>query len=120
MKKNNTKKARSGSTTALLDDLIQKLKHHEFNRYLIVVSKNQGIATDELSQFIKSNNHHNATQYLNEIIIPHGWVIAKFHAGNPSKSWRWYVMPVKQALTQGIRKSLRNKIFQLLRSANDE
>lgn len=115
----NTKKIGSGLTSCL-EDLIQKLSTNDYHRYLIVISSNQGIATDQLSQFIKSNNHHNASQRLNEVLIPIGWVIAKFHAGNPSKSWQWYLMPVKRALTLGIRKSLRDKIFQLLRSANDE
>jgi len=116
----NTKKTESGSTTSHLDDLVQKLSCYKFNRYLIVISKNQGIATDELSQFIKSNNHHNASQYLNEIIIPLGWVIAKFRTDKPSESWRWHLMSVKRALTLGIDKRLRRKIYRLLEAANDE
>lgn len=116
----NTEKSKSGLTTATLDDLIQKLSCNDYHRYLIVISKHQGIATDRLSKFIKSNNHHNASQYLNEIIIPLGWVIAKFHDGNPSKDWRWHLMPVKRALTLGIDERLRRKIYRLLEAANDE
>ena len=116
----NTEKPKSGSTTAALDNLIQMLSCNKYHRYLKVIADNQGIVTDQLSKFIKSNNHADASQRLNEIIIPLGWVIAKFHAGNPCKSWRWYLMPVKRALTLGIDKRLRLKIYRLLEAANDE
>lgn len=119
MKHNTTKKPQSGSTSCL-EDLIQRLSHIKHSRYLKIIAENQGIATDQLSQFIKSNNHHNASQSLNEILIPIGYVIAKFHAGNPSKSWRWYLMPVKKALKLGIDKRLERKIYRLLEAANDE
>ena len=116
----NTLKQKSGSTTAQQNDLIQRLKSHKFKRYLIVISEHPRIATDELSQYIKSNNHHNASQYLNEVIIPLGWVIVKFPVENPSKSWRWHLIPVSKALRLGIDKRLRRKIYRLLECANDE
>lgn len=103
-----------------IDNLITRLSGNKYHRYLKVVAANQGIATDQLSGFIKSNNHHNASQCLNEIIIPLSWVIAKFPTDNPSASWLWYLMPVKRALTLGIDKRLRLKIYRLLEAANDE
>lgn len=103
-----------------IEQLVAKLSHSKYSRYLKIIAENQGIETDQLSHFTKGNNHHNASQCLNEILIPIGWVIAKFHTGNPCKSWRWYLIPVKKALKLGIRKSLRLKIFSLLGAANDE
>ncbi|WP_240222418.1 hypothetical protein [Rheinheimera hassiensis] len=103
-----------------VEQLISLLKHNEYNAYLRVIAANQGIATDQLSKFIKSNNHHNASQYLNEMLIPLGFVIAKFRTDKPSVSWRWYLMEVKRALQLGIDKRLRLKIFCLLEAANDQ
>lgn len=102
-----------------VEQLISQLKPNKYNAYLRVVADNPGIATDQLSALIKSNNHHNASQCLNEAIIPLSWVIAKFPTDNPSKSWQWYLMPVKRALKLGIDKRLRLKIFSLLGAAND-
>lgn len=117
----NTKKYQSGSTRCdKLEVLLQQLKAHKFNRYLIVLAENPRIATDDLSKFIKSNNHHNASQYLNEIIIPLGWVIAKFPDEQPNLSWHWLLLPVRKALKLGIDKRLKRKIFRLLEAANDE
>lgn len=101
-------------------ELIRKVSGTKYSQYLRIISAHQGILTDEISRYIKSNNQHNASQRLNEIIIPLGWVIAKFHAGNPCKSWRWYLMPVTKALKLGIDKRLRLKIYRLLEAANDE
>lgn len=119
MANHNTKKSNTNPTSCT-NELIQKLSCNDYHRYLKIIADHQGIATDQLSQFIKSNNHHNASQHLNETIIPLGWVIAKFHAGYPCKSWRWYLMPVKRALTLGIDNRLRLKIYRLLEAANDE
>ena len=115
----NTKKPESGSTSCA-SQLIARLSCNKYHRYLKVIADNQGIVTDQLSKFIKSNNHADASQRLNEIIIPLGYVIAKFHTGNPCKSWRWYLMSVKRALKLGIDKRLRLKIYRLLEAANDE
>lgn len=103
-----------------IEQLISLLKHNEYNAYLRVIAANQGIATDQLSKFIKSNNHHNASQYLNEMLIPLGFVIAKFRTDKPSVSWHWHLMEVKRALQLGIDKRLRLKIFRLLEAANDQ
>lgn len=117
---NNNTKTKATAPTSCANELIQKLSCNKYHRYLIVINNHPGIATDELSQFIKSNNHHNASQCLNEVIIPLSWVIAKFPTDNPSASWLWYLMPVKRALTLGIDKRLRQKIYRLLEAANDE
>lgn len=116
----NTKFHLSGSTSCLMEKLINQLRPHHFNRWLKVIYSNQGITTDKLSEHgLKSNNHHDASQHLNEQLIPLGWVIAKFPTDNKRKSWRWYLIPVKQALTLGIDKRLQRKIFRLLEAAND-
>jgi hypothetical protein len=109
------------STNTLINELIKKLRPHHFNRWLNVVYTNQGITTDNLSKHgLKSNNHHDASQHLNEQLIPLGWVIAKFPTEKRQKSWRWYLIPVKKALTLGIDQRLRRKIFRLLEASNDE
>jgi hypothetical protein len=118
---NNTNFNSSGSISSFDEELIKKLRPHHFNRWINVIYTNQGIATDKLSKHgLKSNNHHDASQHLNEQLIPLGWVIAKFPTESRHKSWRWYLMPVKKALTLGIDQRLRRKIFRLLEAANDE
>ncbi len=119
---NNTNFNSSGSTSALIDELVKRLRPHHFNRWINVVYTNQGITTDNLSKHdLKSNNHHDASQHLNEQLIPLGWVIAKFPIEERRhKSWRWYLVPVKKALTLGIDQRLRRKIYRLLEAANDE
>lgn len=120
MMDSNRNKSPSGMTSKPRFTPLEQLKHIKHSHYLKVISDNQGILTDRLSEHIKSNNHHNASQSLNNVLIPIGWVIAKFHTGNPCKSWRWYLIPVKKALKLGIDKRLRLKIYRLLEAANDE
>lgn len=115
----NTNKHTTNPTSQLVQ-LISTMSGNKYGRYLKVIASNQGIATDGLSKFIKSNNHHNSSQCLNETLIPLGWVIAKFPVDSPSKSWRWYLMPITKALKLGIDARLKRKIFRLMEAANDE
>ncbi len=91
-------------------------------KVLTIVWQNQGLLTHEIGDKFgcKSNNHHNVTRDLNPRLIKLGWVITKYHAGNPNGSWRWFVEPVIQALANPIRDSLRATIIENLEAANDE
>ena len=121
MMQDNTNFQSSGSTSASIEELVKKLRPHHFNRWIKVIYFNQGITTDKLcTHGLKSNNHHDASQHLNEQLVPLGWVIAKFPTNNRRRSWRWYLMPVKKALKLGIDARLQRKIFRLLEASNDE
>ena len=91
-------------------------------KVLTIVWQNQGLLTHEIGDKFgcKSNNHHNVTRDLNPRLIKLGWVITKYHAGNPNGSWRWFIEPVLQALANPIRDSLRATIIENMEAANDE
>lgn len=91
-------------------------------RVLSIVWNNQGILTHEIGDKFgcKSNNQHNSTRDLNPRLIKLGWVVTKYPNGNARGSWRWFIEPVLQALTNPILKSLRATIIENMEAANDE
>ena len=109
-------------TNPVLERLLTIARNHKERRILVLLSEQQGILTHEFSEKFdcKSNNYHNLSQDLNPRLIRLGWVISKYQAGQPSKSWRWYLEPVYIALQKPIRKDLRRTIHKHMEAANDE
>lgn len=94
-KNGSTPKGTTTNNADILQELINASQGTNYSKWLRVVWNNQGVLTNQLSEYgLQSNNHHNADQKLNPCIEPLGWQIVKRVKTKPNESWAWFIQPI--------------------------
>lgn len=113
MKKNGTPKGTTQKDNAILQELINASHGTSYSKWLGVVWNNQGILTNQLSEHgLQSNNHHNASQVLNERIEPLGYKIIKQIKTKPNDSWGWFIQPIDKKPAAQLTLNLDGEVMQ--------
>jgi|GEM_PF-5574258 len=112
-KRGSTPTGTPPNDNAILQELINASHGTSYSKWLRVVWNNQGILTNQLSEHgLQSNNHHNASQILNERIEPLGYKIVKHIKTKPNDSWGWFIRPIDKKPTAQLALNLDGEVVQ--------